>query len=179
MRGPRSLRLSILCLAAVFLTAVFLINPFAALAQQSSSGPGPPERRAVQRAGTQQPAAVAGMAHAAEFTSWPGLIFAGACAQAAVHKALSPIPWFFLGFFLNAAGYLILLTRAPGDAGQFPAGIPRGLRKVPCTHYSEECVPTAATTTTLPGTSCLGCGGQTIPAFESEAVRWRKQQFIQ
>ena len=107
-----------------------------------------------------------------------GLIFAGACAQAAVHKALSPIPWFFLGFFLNAAGYLILLTRAPGDAGQFPAGIPGGLRKVPRTYYAELC-PHCGYPNHPSGESCLGCGGETIPAFESEAARWRKQQFIQ
>ncbi len=177
MRGPRSLRLSILCLAAVFLTAVFLINPFAALAQQSPADPDRPSGALFSEQGpSSQPLSPAWLMLGVYVLA--GLIFAGACAQAAVHKALSPIPWFFLGFFLNAAGYLILLTRAPGDAGQFPAGIPRGLRKVPCTHYSEECSHCGYYNHPS-GDACLGCGGQTIPAFESEAVRWRKQQFIQ
>jgi hypothetical protein len=107
-----------------------------------------------------------------------GLIFAGASAHQAVHKALPPIPWFFAGLFLNAVGYLILLTRPPGDARAFPAGIPRGLRKVPRTYYSEECLdcgyhnhPAAY--------CCLGCGAEIHPAFESEAARWRTQRRLQ
>ncbi|MDA2914327.1 hypothetical protein MYX77_10300, partial [Acidobacteriia bacterium AH_259_A11_L15] len=106
-----------------------------------------------------------------------GLIFAGACAHEAVHKALPPIPWFFGGLFLNAVGYLILLTRAPGDAAQFPAGIPRGLRKVPLTYYSEEC-PNCGYYNHPAGHYCLGCSTEMDPAFESEAARWRKQRHV-
>ncbi len=105
-----------------------------------------------------------------------GLIFAGACAHQAVHKALSPIPWFFMGFFLNVVGYLLLLTRERGDWHEFPAGIPCGLRKVPRTFYSEEC-PGCGYHNHPAGHYCPGCGNEMEPAFESEATRWRKSRF--
>ena len=166
------MRLAILCLTLLFLT-----GPGAALAQQPVAEPDRPSGALFSEQGpSSQPLSPVWLMLGVYVLA--GLIFAGACAQAAVHKALSPIPWFFAGFFMNAVGYLILLTRAAGDAGQFPAGIPRGLRKVPCTHYSAEC-PHCGYCNHPSGDACLGCGGQTIPAFESEAVRWRKQQFIQ
>ncbi len=93
-----------------------------------------------------------------------GLIFAGACAHLAVHRALPPIPWFFVGFFLNAVGYLILLTRPRGDVRVFPAGIPRGLRKVPCTYYSEEC-PECGFCNHPASHFCSGCGTKMEPLF--------------
>lgn len=104
-----------------------------------------------------------------------GLIFAGACAHAAVHRARPPIPWFFAGLFLNAAGYLILLTREPGDWRAFPAGIPRGLRKVPRTYFSEDC-PECGNHNHPAAHYCPGCGGRMEPPFESEAARWRKSR---
>lgn len=104
-----------------------------------------------------------------------GLIFAGACAHLAVHKALPPIPWFFVGFFLNAAGYLILLTRPPGDARGFPGGIPRGLRKVPRTYFSEDC-PECGNHNHPAAHYCPGCGAEMEPPFESEAARWRRHR---
>lgn len=107
-----------------------------------------------------------------------GLIFAGCCAHGAVNKALQPVPWFFVGLFLNAVGYLVLLTRSPGDARQFASGIPRGLRKVPRTYYSEEC-PNCGYHNHPGGDHCEGCRGQRTPLFESEAARWRKQTLIQ
>lgn len=104
-----------------------------------------------------------------------GLIFAGACAHLAVHKALPPLPWFFLGLFLNAVGYLILLTRAPGDAQPFRAGIPRGLRKVPRTYFAEDC-PECGNHNHPAAHYCPGCGSRMEPPFESEAARWRKSR---
>ena len=172
MRGSKTLRLAILCLVLFFLT-----GPVAALAQQSPAEPDRPSGALFSEQGpSSQPLSTAWLICGIYVLA--GLIFAGACAQAAVHKALSPIPWFFMGFFLNAAGYLILLTRAPGDARQFPAGIPRGLRKVPRTYYSEEC-PHCGYHNHPAGDSCLGCSAGMTPAFESEAARWRQQRFIQ
>ncbi len=172
MKKLGTTRLAVLCMALLFLT-----GPVAALAQQPPAQPDRPRGALFSEQGpSNQPLSPAWLICGVYVLA--GLIFAGACAQAAVHKALSPIPWFFLGFFLNAAGYLILLTRAPGDAGQFPAGIPRGLRKVPRTYYAELC-PHCGYHNHPSGESCLGCGGETIPAFESEAARWRKQRSIQ
>lgn len=103
-----------------------------------------------------------------------GLIFAGACAQQAVHKALSPLPWFFAGLFLNAVGYLILLTRPPGDARQFPAGIPGGLHKVPHTYEHQRC-PCCGAYNHPAAYRCPACEAEMEPRMESEATRWRKQ----
>lgn len=103
-----------------------------------------------------------------------GLLFAGAAAHLAVQKGLAPIPWFFIGFFLNAPGYLVLLTRPAGDLRRFLAGIPGGLRKVPCTHEHLFCDcgyfnhPAAH--------YCSACLGEKEPQFESEAARWRQEQ---
>lgn len=104
-----------------------------------------------------------------------GLIFAGAAAHLAVQKALPPIPWFFLGLFLNAVGYLILLTRAPGDRQSFPAGIPTGLQKVPRTYDSSLC-PCCGSPLHPAAHACADCGGDVQPSLESEADRWRKQR---
>ena len=104
-----------------------------------------------------------------------GLIFAGACAQQAVHKALSPIPWFFAGLLLNAVAYLVLLTRPPGDARQFPAGIPPGLHKVPETYEHVPC-PCCGAYSHPTALRCPACGASMEPKLESEADRWRKQR---
>lgn len=104
-----------------------------------------------------------------------GLIFAGACAQQAVHKALAPVPWFLAGLFLNALGYLLLLTRPSGDARRFPAGIPSGLHKVPETHEHEQC-PCCGAYNHPAAYRCPACGASMEPKLESEAARWRKQQ---
>ncbi|MCZ6751673.1 MAG: hypothetical protein O7E51_07585 [Acidobacteria bacterium] len=172
MKKLGTTRLAVLCMALLFLT-----GPVAALAQQPPAQPDRPRGALFSEQGpSNQPLSPAWLICGVYVLA--GLIFAGACAQGAVHKALSPIPWFFLGFFLNAAGYLILLTRAPGDAGQFPAGIPRGLRKVPRTYYSEEC-PGCGYPNHPAAHYCPGCGALITPPFESEAARWRKQRSIQ
>ena len=104
-----------------------------------------------------------------------GLIFAGATAHLALGKALSPIPWFFVGLSLNAVGYLILLMRPRGNATAFPAGIPGGLRKVPLTHRSVEC-PRCGARLHPAAHNCSGCRGELTPSVESEVDRWRKQR---
>ena len=172
MKGSRSTRCAVLCMAVLLLG-----DPVAALAQQSLPESDRPRGALFSEEGPSgRPLSPAWLFLGVYVLA--GLIFAGACAHEAVHKALPPIPWFFAGFFLNAAGYLILLTRAPGDSRQFPAGIPRGLRKVPRTYYSEDC-PKCGYHNHPAGDACLGCGAGMTPPFESEAVRWCKQQFIQ
>ncbi len=104
-----------------------------------------------------------------------GLVFAGATAHLAVRKALPPVPWFFAGLFLNAVGYLVLLTRASGDAHEFPAGIPSGLRKVPLTFQPVGC-PNCGATLHPAAHGCSRCGAKVTPSFDSEARRWRKQR---
>ena len=106
-----------------------------------------------------------------------GVVFAGACAHQAVQKALPPVPWFFVGLFLNAAGYLVLVTRPSGQVSQLPEGVPKGLRKVPHTHSFTEC-PKCGYHNHPSAQSCLGCGAAVTPSFESEATRWHKEHPI-
>ncbi len=106
-----------------------------------------------------------------------GLVFAGASAQQAVQKALPPIPWFFAGLFLNAVAYLVLLTRPPGDAREFPAGIPGGLTKVPRTYEHQAC-PCCGTYLHPAAHRCPGCEAEMEPKVESEALRWRRQRQV-
>jgi hypothetical protein len=104
-----------------------------------------------------------------------GLVFAGASAHLAVQRALPPVPWFLAGFFLNAVGYLILLTRPRGDTQHLPAGIPGGLHKVPHTYDHQKC-PCCGALNHPAARRCPCCDAQLEPKFESEAARWRKQQ---
>lgn len=104
-----------------------------------------------------------------------GLIFAGASAHLAVQKALPPVRWFLAGFFLNAVGYLILLTRPRGDIQRLPAGIPGGLHKVPHTYDHQKCLCCGALNHPA-ARRCPCCDVPLEPKFESEAARWRKQQ---
>ena len=106
-----------------------------------------------------------------------GVVFAGACAHQAVQKALPPVRWFFVGLFLNAAGYLVLVTRPSGQMSQLPEGVPKGLRKVPHTHSFTEC-PKCGYHNHPSAQSCLGCGAAVTPSFESEAARWQKKHPI-
>ena len=44
-----------------------------------------------------------------------GLLFAALTSHAAVGKGLKPIPWFFIGLFFNAFGYLAVLNEKIGS----------------------------------------------------------------
>ena len=160
---------------AIFSLTLFLVAvPLALLAQGPSDSPDRPRGALFSEEGPSgQPLSLGWFALGLYVLV--GLIFAGTCAHEAVHRALPPIRWFFAGLFLNAVSYLILLTRAPGDAGQFFAGIPRGLRKVPHTYYSQEC-PACSYHNHPAGDHCEGCGAKMDSPFESEAARWRKQR---
>ncbi len=104
-----------------------------------------------------------------------GLVFAGASAHMAVQKVLPPVPWFLAGFFLNAVGYLILLTRPHGDTQHLPAGIPSGLHKIPRTYDHHQC-PCCGALNHPAARHCPCCQARLEPKFESESARWRKQQ---
>lgn len=104
-----------------------------------------------------------------------GLIFACASSHLAMHKALPSIPWFFAGLFFNLLAYLALLMRPRGDASQFPAGIPRGLHKLPRTYSSATC-PGCGAPIHPAAVRCPACAADRTPNLDSEAARWRKQQ---
>lgn len=161
-------------LVIVSLLLVFLVAPLGAIAQQPVGSPDRPRGGLFSEEGPSGRPLSLGWFVLGLYVL-VGLVFAGASAQLAVHKALPPIPWFFAGLFFNAVAYLVLLTRPPGDASEFPAGIPRGLRKVPCTYYSEEC-PGCGYGNHPGAHCCLGCGSEFHPPFDSEAAHWRKKQ---
>jgi len=148
---------------AIFSLTLFLVAvPLALLAQGPSDSPDRPRGALFSEEGPSgQPLSLGWFALGLYVLV--GLLFAGACAHEAVHRALPPIRWFFAGLFLNAVSYLILLTR--------------GLRKVPRTYYSEEC-PACSYHNHPAGDHCEGCGAKTDPPFESEAARWRKQRYV-
>ncbi len=98
-----------------------------------------------------------------------GVIFSAVCGYVAVAKARPPMPWFVAGLLGNIAAFVVLLSVPGGDA-PCPAGIPRGLRKVPVTRTPSACVscgcanhPSAA--------ACSDCGTTLIPQVEAETVR--------
>lgn len=96
-----------------------------------------------------------------------GLVFAAVCGYVAVHRALSPIPWFFAGLAGNVAGLVLVFLAPKGDASRLPAGIPAGLAKVPMTRSPAAC--RACGTPNHPSaTVCSGCRGELTPTVDSE-----------
>lgn len=96
-----------------------------------------------------------------------GLVFAAFTSHTAVAKGLSPIPWFFAGLFLNAFGYLAILTKKPGE---IITNVPSGFRKVPltkdpsaCSSCGHENHPSAK--------NCSNCGIALIPKAVSETEK--------
>jgi hypothetical protein len=95
------------------------------------------------------------------------LVFSGLSGYTAVAKGLPPIPYFFIGFFLSALGYLYVLTRpAAAKKGEIPAG----LVKVPATNSPVPCA-TCGYNNHPSAKQCAGCGGKLQPLIESEVVR--------
>jgi hypothetical protein len=99
-----------------------------------------------------------------------GLAFGGWCSYRALNHGLSPIRWFFIGFFLNLLGFAILLARPRGERVRAPGGVPPGLAKFAATHSPRPCSacgklnhPSAA--------ACAGCRGKLQPAMASEVVK--------
>jgi hypothetical protein len=95
------------------------------------------------------------------------LVFAGMSGYTAVSKGLSPIPHFFIGFFLSAFGYLYVLTRpVVARKGEIPAG----LVKVPAT-FSPVACPVCGYTNHPSAAQCAGCSAKLEPVTQSEVAR--------
>jgi hypothetical protein len=95
------------------------------------------------------------------------LIFSGLSGYTAVSKGLNAVPYFFMGFFFSAFGYLFVLTRPSAvKAGEVPAGLTKvhtTLEPVPCPKCGNTNHPAAR--------KCLNCGVELQPLAESEVAR--------
>lgn len=99
-----------------------------------------------------------------------GLICSAMCGYVAVCKALSPLPWFFAGLVGNVAGVVLVLFVPRGDDSALPAGIPRGLCKVPTTRSPRAC-PTCRATNHPCAETCGSCGSPLKPSAVAETKR--------
>jgi len=97
-----------------------------------------------------------------------GLVFAGLCGQAALHRGHPQTPWFLAGFFFNVLAFLALLVR-PRRAVDAPAGVPGGLGKIAATYSPVACACGAANHPSA--RQCSSCGAELRPAFASEVER--------
>lgn len=98
-----------------------------------------------------------------------GLIFAALCAHQALHMGRSPFGWFAVGLLFNAFGYLFLLTW-PKLEVRAPAGVPRGLGKIPVTYAPQTC-PMCGAANHPSAIACIDCGAKLSPAVDSEVTR--------
>lgn len=95
-----------------------------------------------------------------------GLLFGGLSGSAAVRKGLAAQPNFFIGFFLNFAGYLYVVSRPSSTQQKAPAGLvkaPETSAPVPCEKCGYTNHPTAK--------RCAGCGSPLQPGFASDVDR--------
>lgn len=98
-----------------------------------------------------------------------GLIFGAACAYVALARGMNALTWFILGFLLNIGALIGLLVMGRGDISIYPAGVPRGLRKIPITRLPQSCDCGAAN---HPSASrCSACGATLTASIESEVAR--------
>ncbi len=99
-----------------------------------------------------------------------GLVSSAMCGYVAVCKARTPLPWFFAGLVGNVAGIAVVMFVPRGDESALPAGIPRGLCKVPTTHNPKAC-PSCRATNHPCAETCGNCGGSLTPSAEPETRR--------
>ena len=92
-----------------------------------------------------------------------GLLFAALTSHAAVGKGLKPIPWFFIGLFFNAFGYLAVLMKK----SEAVSAVPAGFAKVPLTSAPAVC-PDCGYENHPSAKSCSGCGTALNPQDKSE-----------
>lgn len=99
-----------------------------------------------------------------------GVICAAMCGYVAVCRALSPLPWFFAGLVGNVAGVALVMFVPRGDESALPAGIPRGLCKVPTTRTPKAC-PSCRATNHPCAETCGNCGSPLTPSAVAETRR--------
>lgn len=99
-----------------------------------------------------------------------GTVCGAIAAYAAVTRARSPRAWFLLGLAFNVVAVVAIVVRSREDPSGLPAGIPRGLRKVPTTRDPASCHvcgrdnhPTAA--------RCSSCDAALEPVAAPETAR--------
>ncbi len=102
-----------------------------------------------------------------------GLVSSALCGYLAISRALPPLPWFFAGLFGNVAAIAVLLTTQQGDLKASPAGIPRGLAKVPTTHNPAPC-PNCRYQNHPSVQHCGRCQTSLTTGYESEVARAHK-----
>ncbi len=95
------------------------------------------------------------------------LLFGGLSGYAAITKGLRPVPYFLIGFFLSALGYLYVLTR---PRIRLPGEIPAGLVKVPTTRPPSRC-PACGFTNHPSARHCAACRTELHPTIESEVSK--------
>ena len=99
-----------------------------------------------------------------------GVICSAMCGYVAVCRALSPLPWFFAGLAGNVAGVVLVMFVPRGDESALPAGIPRGLCKVPTTLNPKAC-PSCRVTNHPCAERCGNCGSPLTPSAVAETRR--------
>ena len=97
------------------------------------------------------------------------LIFGALSGYRAVSRGLQPIPYFFVGFFFNAPGYLYVLTRPSLVA---KGTVPAGFVKVPTTLAPQKCHMCGSDNHPA-ASKCSGCGAGLRPLSQSDVARVR------
>jgi hypothetical protein len=97
-----------------------------------------------------------------------GLFCSAVAAYLAVDRGQPPATWFFAGLVGNVAALVVLLFVLPRSAAdRSPAGIPRGLSKVPVTRAPRACTSCGAALHPA-ASKCPSCGEDVEPLVASE-----------
>lgn len=89
-----------------------------------------------------------------------GLVFAALCGFLAIRRALSPLPWFFVGLVGNVAALVVLLVSPRGDPARVGA---RSRAPMACPACGLSNHPSA--------TACGHCRAVLEPTVQSDVVR--------
>jgi hypothetical protein len=96
-----------------------------------------------------------------------GLVCGALCAYLAVGRARPALPWFFAGLAGNVLALAAVLAGRRGDLSALPAGVPRGLAKVPTTRAAEPC-PACGNPHHPSSRRCPACGLGLTPTVRAE-----------
>jgi len=103
-----------------------------------------------------------------------GIVSAAIAAYVAVGKARPALPWFFAGLFGNVVAVVAVVVAPRRDASALPAGIPRGLRKVPTTRTPRPC-PACGASNHPSAAACSACGAPLSPTVAAETAGSRSE----